>query len=113
MAKKTTGTDVLGKWAFLIGLVLAVIIGLFSTVEGTYAIVLVVIGLIVGLLNVADEEVMPFLMSGAVLIIASAFGGELLSSVKYVGSVFDALLAVFVPATVIVAIKNVFSLARN
>src|SRR3989338_10245870 len=114
MAKKTTGTDVLGKWAFLIGLVLAVIIGLFSTVEGTYAIVLVVIGLIVGLLNVADEEVMPFLMSGAVLIIASSLGaGELSAAPSYVNSVLQALLAIFVPATIIVAIKNVFSIARR
>ena len=74
---------------------------------------LVVIGLIVGLLNIADKEVAPFLMSGVVLIIASALGGSIMSDVPYVGAVLDALLAVFVPATVIVAIKNVFSLARN
>ncbi|HLD38493.1 MAG TPA: hypothetical protein VJA20_03560 [Candidatus Nanoarchaeia archaeon] len=110
---KTRGVDVVGKWAFLIGVILAVVLGLFDPVMGNWAIVLVIIGLIVGLLNVTDKEVAPFLMSGAVLIIASALGGSLMSDMPYVGAVLDALLAVFVPATVIVAIKNVFSLARN
>ena len=110
---KTRGVDIVGKWAFLIGVILAVVLGLFDPVMGNWAIVLVIIGLIVGLLNVTDKEVAPFLMSGAVLIIASALGGSLMSDMPYVGAVLDALLAVFVPATVIVAIKNVFSLARN
>ena len=110
---KTRGVDVVGKWAFLIGVILAVVLGLFDPVMGNWAIVLVIIGLIVGLLNVTDKEVAPFLMSGAVLIIASALGGSLMSEMPYVGAILDALLAVFVPATVIVAIKNVFSLARN
>ena len=110
---KTRGVDVVGKWAFLIGVILAIVLGLFDPVLGNWIIVLVVIGLIVGLLNVTDKEVAPFLMSGAVLIIASALGGSLMSDMPYVGAVLDALLAVFVPATVIVAIKNVFSLARN
>jgi len=110
---KTRGIDIVGKWAFLIGVILAVVLGLFDPVMGNWAIVLVVIGLIVGLLNVTDKEVTPFLMSGAVLIIASALGGSLMSDMPYVGAVLDALLAVFVPATIIVAIKNVFSLARN
>ncbi|MEK6844654.1 MAG: hypothetical protein AABX44_00170 [Nanoarchaeota archaeon] len=110
---KTRGVDVVGKWAFLIGVILAIVLGLFDPVLGNWIIVLVVIGLIVGLLNVTDKEVAPFLMSGAVLIIASALGGSLMSDMPYVGAVLDALLAVFVPATIIVAIKNVFSLARN
>ncbi|KHO55288.1 MAG: hypothetical protein QT10_C0003G0005 [archaeon GW2011_AR19] len=110
---KTRGVDIVGKWAFLIGVILAVVLGLFDPVMGNWAIVLVVIGLIVGLLNVTDKEVTPFLMSGAVLIIASALGGSLMSDMPFVGAILDALLAVFVPATVIVAIKNVFSLARN
>jgi len=56
---------------------------------------------------------MPFLMSGVVLIIASALGSNLMSGVPYIGTILDAILAIFVPATVIVAIKNVFSLARS
>ena len=117
MAKKG-GMESVGKWAFFIGMLLAVILGLFGSALGTGLsetgiLVLAIIGLIVGLFNVADKEVTPFLMSGVVLIIASALGGSIMGDIPYVGSVLDALLAVFVPATVIVAVKNVFSLARN
>ncbi len=110
---KTSGMEALGRWAFLIGVVLALILGVMGPVTGSWAIALVVIGLVVGLLNVGGREVTPFLMSGAVLIIASALGGNLMGDLPYVGSVLDALLVIFVPATVVVAVKNVFTLARN
>lgn len=103
----------LGSWAFLLGVILAVVLGYLGSVSGTGLIVLVVIGLIVGLLNVADKEVQPFLMSGAVLIIASALGQNVTGEIAILDNILQALLAIFVPATVIVAIKNVFSLARN
>lgn len=110
---KTGGMDVLGRWAFLIGVILAVVLGALGPVSGTWAMILVVIGIIVGLLNIGDREVTPFLMSGVVLIIASALGGNLMGNLPYIGSILDALLVIFVPATVIVAVKNVFSLAKN
>ena len=103
----------IGSWAFLIGVILAVILGAMGGLNSTWTLVLVLIGLVVGLLNIADEETTPFLMAGAVLIIASRFGGEVLSNVSYVGPIFDALLVIFVPATIIVAVKHVFTLARH
>lgn len=105
--------NVIGSWAFLVGVILAVVLGLIGNLTGNWLIALVIIGLIVGLLNIADEETMPFLMSGAVLIIASAFGGSVLADVQIISNVLSALLVIFVPATVIVAVKNVFSLAHN
>lgn len=112
MAKKSK-MGMVGSWAFLIGVILAIILGALGPVAGAWLIVLVVIGLIVGLLNVADKEVQPFLMSGAVLIIASALGQNVTGGIAILDNVLQALLAIFVPATIIVAIKNVFSLARN
>jgi len=102
-----------GSWAFLIGVILAVVLGLIGGIGGIWTIILVVLGLIVGLLNVADKETGPFLMSGAVLIIASALGKSGVSDIQILIDVLDALLILFIPATVIVAIKNVFNLARN
>jgi hypothetical protein len=111
MAKSST--NFIGSWAFLIGVVLAVILGLVGNIGGTWTIVLIVIGLIVGILNVAEKETMPFLMSGTVLIIASALGKSGVSDIQILADVLNALLIIFIPATVIVAIKNVFSLARS
>ena len=111
MAGKSS--NVLGSWAFLIGVILAIVLGLIGTLTATWTIVLLLIGLVVGFFNIADKEVQPFLMSGAVLLIAAWLGQDVMSSVPILSNVLKALLTIFVPATVIVAIKNVFSLARN
>jgi uncharacterized membrane protein len=111
MAKKKG--SLIGSWAFLVGVVLALLIGLFGSITSNIVYVLAVIGIIVGLFNIADEEAHPFLMSGAVLIIASALGKDVVSQVPALSSVLHALSIIFVPATIIVAIKNVFSLARH
>lgn len=114
MAKSKLGIGVIGSWAFLIGVILAVVLGLLGMVSGVWVTVLVIIGLIVGLLNVTDKEAMPFLMSGVVLIIASSLGqNEALASIPYIKGVLDAVLLIFVPATIIVAVKNVFGMARS
>lgn len=116
MVKANKG-NLIGSWAFLIGVIIAVLLGLFGAKMGagstTLVTILVVVGLIVGLCNVADKEVTPFLFSGAVLIIAGGMGSQLMANVPFVNSILAALLAIFVPATIIVAVKNVFALARR
>jgi hypothetical protein len=113
MAKRTSG-NVIGSWAFLAGVILAVIFGLFDVLTQEVLIILVVIGLIVGFLNIADEETQPFLFSGLALIIASALGGQTVAGiVPLLENILFALLVIFVPATIVVAIRNVFSLARR
>jgi hypothetical protein len=103
----------IGAWAFLIGVVLAIVLSLVDLQGQGYITALVVIGLIVGLLNVADQETTPFLLSGLVLIIASSFGQITISSaLPWVGSVLGNLLVIFVPATIVVAIRNVFNIAK-
>jgi len=106
--------DIVGGWAFLIGVVLAVVIGFFPAIDTpTTVLVLIVIGIIVGLLNVGDKEVMPFLLSGLTLVLVGKFGGDALADIIVIGGILNALMVIFVPATVIVAIKNVLSLAKR
>ena len=112
MVRKSS--NLIGSWAFLIGVVLAVVIGAgLLQINSTWTMILVIIGLIVGLLNITGKEVEPFLISGAVLVIASSLGNNELGSIPILNGILSALLAIFVPATIIVAIKNVFNLARH
>jgi len=118
----------LGAWAFLIGVILAIVIGLSTSLisiptltkysSSIYAI-LVILGLIVGFVNVKSKDSQTFLIAGAVLIIASKFGMDAVTGSligigigNIVTSVFAALLALFVPATIIVALKTVFGIAK-
>lgn len=103
----------IGSWAFLIGVILAIILGALGSVTETIAIVLVVLGLIVGLLNIKDEEVKPFLWAGVSLVIVSGLGGNALSTITWMSNILNAMLLLFVPATIIVALKSVFALAKN
>ncbi|MDP1695968.1 MAG: hypothetical protein Q8L29_03575 [archaeon] len=112
MSKSMKSNHLVGSWAFLIGVVLAVAFGFLGDLSSTVSITLVVIGLVVGLLNVAHREARAFLISGAVLILASALGKDVMNLIPEVGRILDALLLIFVPATVLVAIRNVFGLAR-
>ena len=106
-------SNVLGAWSFIIGVILAVILGAIGEIGSTIGLVLVVLGIIVGLLNVTDKEVQPFLMAGTVLVIVTALGGSSMDAVPFVGGIFNAIMILFVPATIIVALKSVFTIAKK
>ena len=65
MAK--SNNNLIGSWAFVIGIVFAVVLGLLDNINEMWIIVLVVIGLIIGLLNISEKETKPFLISHSVL----------------------------------------------
>ena len=105
----------IGGWAFLVGIVLALVVGIASNLNNNPWIVgiVAILGLIVGLFNIAEKEVTPFLMSGIVLILASAFGMSVMDAIPKAVDVLTALLTLFIPATIVVAVKNVFTMAKN
>jgi len=110
MAKK----NLVGAWAFLIGVILAVLVALLGMdLAGTTGIILVILGLIVGLLNIGSDETKEFLMAGVVLVIVGSLSKGVLNVIPQIGSMMDALVMLFVPATIIVALKSVFSIAKR
>ncbi len=120
--------NLIGAWAFLAGVVLAIIIGLSTTLLSIPALItyskqiyaiLVILGIIVGFMNVTGKDSQTFLIAGAVLVIVSRFGIDSVTGTLIgvgigdaVRSVFGALVALFAPATIVVALKTVFSIAR-
>ena len=119
-----------GAWAFLAVVVLAVVIGLSTSsflslpniVKYSPYIygILVLLGLVIGFsIQISNRDSQLFLIGGAVIVIVSKFGLETVS-VSLIGigidtvasSTFAALLSLFVPTTIVVALKTVFSLAR-
>ncbi len=89
------------------------ILGAATQANIALATVLVILGLIVGFLNVSAKETKDFMIGGAVLVIISALSGDELSVIPVVQGVFDALLLLFVPATAIVAIKEMWGIAKD
>lgn len=124
----------IGAWAYTLGVVLAVIIGLVlgfisgldlnvpgSSNYATYASVLLVIfGIAIGLLNVRAENVTTFLLAGVTLVLVNNLALQAVLQGFFVigpvgsilGAVFQSLLLLFVPATIIVALKSLFSISK-
>ena len=118
-----------GEYAFLGGLVLALIMGLLSGFVPNEAMpvltaFLFLCGIVVGLLNISDKEVTAFLVASVALLVASesfgaslgktfSLGGTVMSLVPTmilgVTTVFQAFIA---PAAFIVAIKAVYKMAK-
>jgi hypothetical protein len=100
-----------GKWAFIVGLVLAGVAGLLFQ-AGWVVWVLAILGVIVGLLNVTQEETQGFLLAA----IAFALSATALNTVPYVGGVVANILgyvAAFVAgAMIVVALKAMFETAQ-
>jgi len=119
--------NLVGAWAFLIGLILAVLTGIIAGLLQTSRVnplvlgVLAILGLIIGYF-VSEKDVQTFLLASVSLVIVSYAGisglvlGAALSGVnigRVISSILQTLLALFVPATIIVALKTVFSIAKN
>lgn len=113
MAKKKQTGSVVGSWAFLVGVILAIVLG-FLTMEPWMAFTLVIIGIIVGLLNITAHEAMSFLHITAILVIVVALSGGVFELIgPWAQNIINALMLVFVPATIIVALRAVFALAHD
>lgn len=115
--------NLLGAFAFLVGVVFAIIIGILqktvvTSVANTPYAFLMILGIIVGILNTGDRDSITFLIASLSLVIVAGFGQSALIYVAGIPilssltSILAALLVMFVPATIIVALKVVFSTTK-
>ncbi len=118
----------IGEYSFIIGVVLAIILGLAtgsSVVRAALAgtevwltSILVILGLIVGFINVTGKDTKDFLMIATILVVVSFAGGSTqeLAGVSligpYIAGIFSQIMAFVVPATVVVGLKEIYYLAR-
>jgi hypothetical protein len=103
----------IGHWAFIIGGILAILAGLIPVLQ-TAAVtwVLVILGLVVGLLNITAKEQEKFLVAVvALLIVGSA--GAIPALGGLVLSILANIVALSAPAALVVAFKAIYSLASD
>ena len=110
--------NLVGSWSFLIGLFLAIVLGLGFTGAYQKEILWTVflLGIIVGLLNIAVEEISGVLTSGTVLVLISFLGiqvGIFDAVAPSITNMLTGILTLFVPATIIVALKATFAYAQR
>ena len=102
----------IGKWAFLIGVVVAIVAGLATGAldafwRGVVLFLLLATGLVVGILNIGEKEAIALIGVQYVRLDVIPYAGIFLSSMV-------ANVAAFVaPAALVVALKSVYTLARK
>ena len=105
-----------GKWAFIIGLILAILSGFFAI--PALAIVLLILGLIVGFLNISKGENQLYLIAVIALLIVGVGSIQALSILgvtlsDWVNTMFANFIAFVAASGLVVAVKTVAALGQS
>lgn len=116
--------SIVGAWIFFIGVILALVGGIilsFGYAVNPFILALIaVIGLVAGFfVNVRDDGGTKFLLIAVSLVIVSFAGQQGINGLQFIGigigtivsSTLAGLLVLLVPATIVVAIKSLFTLS--
>jgi len=114
--KKLAGT--IGLLAFLVGIILAIVGGIGYHDNSGITLTLVIVGILVGVLNITGKEVLPLLIAAIALIVVGLtkgfaplddLGGEAGTKINNI----VAYIAIFItPAAIISAIRAIWAVAR-
>ncbi|MEM5869625.1 MAG: hypothetical protein QXR09_00430 [Candidatus Aenigmatarchaeota archaeon] len=103
-----------GEYAFLLGIGLAVVAGLLMQTGGWISVLLVLLGLVVGLMNITSKETISFLLAAVALLIVGSAGLEKIPIFGvYLEPIIANIQAFVAPAVVVVALKTIFDLAKK
>lgn len=113
----------IGSWAFILGVLIAILGGAFGGYAAAYApwitLILVILGLVVGFLNISAKEVNDFLLAAIALVAVGLVANlsAIDTIIPVLGSVLQSMVqnvAAFVaPAALIVALKAIYQLGRT
>jgi len=110
--------NALGKWAFIIGLIIAVIASFVSNVvaPSTILLILFILGLVVGFLNITEKQVMKFLTATIALLVLGVGSISALSIIGtvsgYLNNILANVLAFVGAAALIVALKAIYETSK-
>jgi len=110
--------SLIGFWAFIVGLIIAVVAGILAatnTAQGAsqvIVIVLIILGLIIGFLNITAKEIMLFLLAAVALIVVGNVFTPLGAVGSFLGYILGYVAALMAPAAVVAAIKALWAVGK-
>ena len=125
--------EAISRWAYLLFVIIAVVMGLVvgymawsegswaavADVNGWVLLIMLILGIIIGLTSITTKEVTPFLIATVALVVAaSANVWSPLSQIHalldfWATGILSYIVAFAAPAAVIIAIKEVLTLAKQ
>ena len=125
MAKKKTPVSIkaeikgvernLGHLAFIAGVIVAIIAGIATDVlvDAPVTLVLVILGIIVGFMNITAKETVGFLVASVALMVAGVADVIVIPQIGiYLQKILENIATFVAPAAVVVALKTVYKLAE-
>jgi hypothetical protein len=109
----------IGGWAFIVGVIVAVVLPIFTGLSVWLTSLLIVLGLVIGFLNIGAAETQTFLLAALALVIVSGFSSTsgLIAQVGQIGPllgrIFTSILLLVVPATIVVALRSIYAVAHK
>ena len=107
--------DKIGQYLFALGALIALVNGFMPGVIPSVGLILILVGLVVGFLNISAHETHNFLLAAVALVVAGGVGG--VNQVPMVGTYVAAILGGFAtmmaPAALVVAVKSLWGMAQN
>tara|TARA_Y100000310_G_C20469774_1_gene709391 strand:- start:472 stop:837 length:366 start_codon:yes stop_codon:yes gene_type:complete len=109
-------------YAFTIGVLVALVLGLISTmVPKTVApyltSLLILAGIVVGFFNITPKEAESYVLFVTAIVIVTSLSKGSFGAVQYVGtyleSVLTSIMAFIVPSVIVVGLKTVVNLAKD
>jgi len=101
-------------YAFFVGLLIAIVAGLFRNLVGPEVLVttLVILGFLVGLFNLTAKETLPFLVAAVALMLAGIVNLGLIPGVGlYLRSILSNIVVFVVPGAILLGLKTIWKLA--
>jgi hypothetical protein len=112
--------DLIGKWAFIVGLVVAILAAFVKSEQiatSTVLLILFILGLIVGFLNIDKKNTTEFLVAVMALALIGGLGalavGQLTTAVDYLERILGNFIAFVAAAALVVSIKAIIITAKK
>jgi hypothetical protein len=110
--------DLIGKWAFIVGLVIAILAAFVTTISSsTILLILFILGLIVGFLNIDKKDTTEFLVAVIALLAVGSLGalavGQLVRTVGYLQAILGNFIIFVAAAALVVSIKAILAASKK
>ena len=104
----------IGFWAFIAGLIVSLICGIVLPQNTTIIVVLIVLGIVIGFLNITAKETLLFLVATiALVVVGNVFAPlSVLSIGKVLGNILGYVATLMAPAAIIAAIKALWAVGK-
>jgi hypothetical protein len=105
---------IFGFWALIAGLIICVVAGIISPHNTPVTIVLIILGVIIGFLNITSKETMLFLLATiALVVVGNAFAVVTVLDIgKILGGILGYIATLVAPAATIAAIKALWAVGK-